>query len=116
MDTDMALAWDIISMESVKLKPSQDILDTTDMVVMALVMLVTLAMVDTDWVTDMAAITTESVKLKQNQDMPTEDMVLVMLVSAMLVILATGDTVWVTEEDTTTVKWKTTKMKSCIQK
>merc|ERR1719300_2180288 len=111
MDTDMALAWDIISMESVKLKPSQDILDM-DMVVMALVMLVTLAMVDTDWVTDMAAITTESVKLKQNQDTwLTEDMVM-----AMLVILATEDTVWVTEEDTTTVKWKTTKIKSCIQK
>merc|ERR1711972_345488 len=111
MDTDMALAWDIISMESVKLKPSQDILVTTDMVVMALVMLVTLAMADTDWVTDMAATTTESVKLMQNQDTwLTEDMVL-----AMLVILAMGDTVWVTEEDTTTVKWKTTKMKSCIQ-
>merc|ERR1719167_566411 len=79
---------------------------------MALVMLVTLATEDTDWVTDMAAITTESVKLKQNQDTwLTEDMVL-----AMLVILAMGDTVWVTEEDTTTVKWKTTKMKSCIQK
>merc|ERR1719300_2249920 len=102
-------------MENVKLKPSQDILDM-DMVVMALVMLVTLAMVGTDWVTDMAAITTESVKLKQNQDMLTEDMVLVMLDLAMLVILVTGDTVWVTEEDTTTVKWKTTKMKSCIQK
>merc|ERR1711972_713498 len=112
MDTAMASAWDIISMESVKLKPSQDILDTTDMVVMVLVMLVTLAMVDTDWVTDMADITMESVKLKQNQDTwLTEDMVL-----AMLVILATGDTVWVTEEDTSTVKWKTTKMKSCIQK
>merc|ERR1719348_884821 len=54
---------------------------------MVLVMLVTLAMVDTDWVTDMAAITTESVRLKQNQDTwLTEDMVL-----AMLVILAMVD-------------------------
>merc|ERR1712121_179574 len=64
---------------------------------MALVMPVTLAMEDTDWVTDMAAITTESVKLKQSQDM-------VVMASAMLVILAMGDTVWVTEEDTTMVK------------
>merc|ERR1719378_420964 len=95
--------------EKLKLKQNQDTWLTE---VMALVMLVTLAMVDMDWVTDMVAITTESVKLKQNQDTwLTEDMVL-----AMLVILATGDTVWVTEEDTTTIKWKTTKIKSCIQK
>merc|ERR1711972_962824 len=66
---------------------------------MASAMPVTLAMEDTDWVTDMAAITTESVKLKQNQDMLMEDMVLVMLV-----ILAMGAMVWVTEEDTTMVK------------
>merc|ERR1712002_249227 len=71
---------------------------------MALVMPVTLAMVDTGWVTDMAAITTESVKLKQSQDMllmDTTDMVV--MASAMLVILAMGDMVWVTEEDTTMV-------------
>merc|ERR1719167_429979 len=61
---------------------------------MALVMPVTLAMEDTDWVMDMAVITTESVRLKQSQDI---------LDMAMLVILAMGDTVWVTEEDTTTV-------------
>merc|ERR1719167_514379 len=63
---------------------------------MVLAMLVTLAMKDTDWVTDMAVITTESVRLKQNQDM-------VLMASAMLVILAMGDMVWVTEEDTTMV-------------
>merc|ERR1711972_541500 len=62
---------------------------------MALVMLVTLAMEDTDWVMDMAAITTESGRLKQNQDILDMDMA---------VILAMGDTVWVTEEDTTMVK------------
>merc|ERR1712034_78253 len=84
-----------------KLKLSQDILVTTDMVVMALVMLVTLAMEDTVWVTDMVAITTESVRLKQSQDILDMDMVVMAL--AMPVILAMGDTVWVTEEDTTMV-------------
>merc|ERR1711972_66681 len=69
---------------------------------MALVMPVTLAMEDTDWVTDMAAITTESVRLKQSQDILDMDMVVMAL--AMPVILAMGDTVWVTEEDTSMVK------------
>merc|ERR1711942_296977 len=45
--TDMAA----ITTESVRLKQSQDILVTTDMVVMALAMLVILAMEDTVWVT-----------------------------------------------------------------
>merc|ERR1712002_1334786 len=51
----------------------------------------------------MVITSTESVKLRLSPDFFIEDMVL-----AMLVILAMGDTVWVTEEDTTTVKWKTT--------
>merc|ERR1712029_917721 len=68
---------------------------------MALAMPVTLAMEDTDWVTDMAAITTESVRLKQSRDILDMDMVVMAL--AMPVMLAMGDMVWVTEEDTTMV-------------